>query len=409
MSETKQINVLIIGNGHYATGLTPLEGQTDKDWGVILPSILELRRQGLVGQIAIAGKNGSKFARLDKKIKAMSKKFGWDSQITFYPKNNKVDDRAFVKALRDLPKPLAVIIAVPDFLHKPAILASIKKGGHFLVVKPIVTKLSDLKEIIKAQEKHKVLGMVDYHKAYDEANLILKENYQIGAYGDLQHIFTKMTQRRDMLKIFGQWIGRHGHNVNHYLGSHYIHLVSFITDARPLTVRAIGQKGLLQKGGVDGYDLIETQIEWEAKNKTKFVSYHLSGWNDPSETASMTYQEIHLIGTKGHIESDQRFRGYESTLTGQGHQIINPYFLYLNRGIDGRLDLDSKYGFKSIKTFIKSAIQAENGRPLVSFENGLPTVKNSLKVTAILEAADQSLNDKFKVVQVKDQKDTSKR
>lgn len=204
-----------------------------------------------------------------------------------------------------------------------------------------------------------------------------------------------------MLKIFGQWIGQHKHNVNHYLGSHYIHLVSFITGAQPLTVRATGQMGILQKEGIDGYDLIETQIEWEAKNKTKFVSYHIAGWGDPSETASMTYQEIHLIGTQGHIESDQRFRGYESTLTGQGQQIINPYFFYLNPGIDGYLDLNSKYGFKSIKTFIQSAIAIENGRSLASFENGLPTLKNSLDVTAILEAADQSLNNQSKIIKIK--------
>src|SRR3989344_8529612 len=121
-TETKQINVLIVGNGHYATGSTPLEGQTDKDWGVILPSVLELRRQGLVGQIAIAGKNGSKFAQIEKKIKVMSKKFGWDGQMAFYPKNNRVDDRAFVEALNNIPKPLAVVIAVPDFMHKPIIL-----------------------------------------------------------------------------------------------------------------------------------------------------------------------------------------------------------------------------------------------------------------------------------------------
>lgn len=405
MPKVEKINVLIIGNGHYATGLTPLEGKTDKDFGVILPSVLELRRQGLIGQVAIAGKNGSKFTRLEKKIKAMSKKFCWDDRIAFYPKNNKTDKKAFAKALNDIPKPLAVIIAVPDFLHKSMILTSIKRGGHFLVVKPAVTKLSDLKEIMAAQKKHKVLGLVDYHKAYDEANLILKEHYRDGTYGDLQHIFSKITQRRDMAKIFGQWIGRQGHNVNHYLNSHYIHLVHFITGANPLTVRTLGQTGLLKKEGLNSYDLIETQIEWEAQNKTKFVSYHLAGWNDPSETASMTYQEIHLIGTKGHVESDQRFRGYESTLVDQGQRIINPYFFYLNCGIDGSFDLDSKYGFKSIKTFIKSAIEAENGRALTSFENGLPTIKDSLKVTAILEAADQSLNNQSRVIKVKGEKE----
>jgi len=40
----------------------------------------------------------------------------------------------------------------------------------------------------------------------------------------------------------------------------------------------------------------------------------------------MTYQEMHIIGTKGHVESDQRFRGFETTLVDEGYRIINPYF-----------------------------------------------------------------------------------
>jgi len=118
-----------------------------------------------------------------------------------FPKIKAVDENAYKKALAQLPKPGAVLIAVPDFLHKQMVIDSIKRGFHFMVVKPIVTKLKDLYDIINLMKKQKVLGLVDYHKVYDETNLILKDDYKNGRYGDIQHIFVKMTQRRDMLKI----------------------------------------------------------------------------------------------------------------------------------------------------------------------------------------------------------------
>lgn len=397
-----KLNVLIIGNGHYATGSTVLEGEkaTDKDFGVILPSVLELRKQGVVDKIYLVARNGFKFQRLRKKLKFMNETFGWDTNITLFPGDDEIKADAYKDALKSLPEPKAVIIATPDHLHKEMILESIKYKSHFLVVKPVVTKLKDLEEIIEQQQKTGVLGLADYHKVFDEANLILKEDYEKNKYGNIQHIFTKMTQRRDMLKIFGGWIGGEN-NVNHYLGSHYIHLVGFITKATPLNVRATCQFGIAKKDyNIDTPDLIETQIAWKAKNGTNFTSYHIAGWADPSETAGMTYQEIHIIGTNGHIESDQRYRGFETTLSQKGQNIINPYFFYLNKGIDGNLDLEGKYGFKSIKIFIKSALAAEAGRDIDSFEEVLPTIKESRNVTAIIEAADRSLQNGSCVVQL---------
>jgi len=395
-----KINVLIIGNGHYATGTTVLEGkkETDKDWGVILPSMLELRRQGFVDKIYLAGRNGYEFPKLRKKLKLMNEKFGWNTDITLFPKDNEISDVAFIDALKLLPKPSAVIIATPDPLHKKMILESIKFKSHFMVVKPAVTKITDLEEIIQQQQKADVLGLVDYHKVYDEANLILKEDYEQDKYGDIQHIFTKQTQRRDQLRIFHKWIGGEN-NVNHYLNSHYIHLVGFITKATPLNVRATCQFGIAKKEyNIDTPDLIETQIVWRAKNGTKFTSYHIAGWADPSETSAMSYQEVHIIGTKGHIESDQRFRGLETVLSQKGQNIINPYFFYLNKIWDGSPDLESKYGFKSIKTFIKSVLAVENGIDVDYFEGMLPTVKESRNVTVILETADKSIQDNSSVI-----------
>lgn len=403
-NESKQkINVLIIGAGMYSTGRTVLAGkkETDKDFGVVLPSVWELRKQGLVGDIFLAKRDGRQSAELKKKFRLMKEKFGWEGEIKLFPEKNQIDPLSYKKALAELKKPAAAIIVAPDSLHKEMMEEAIKHRVHFLVVKPAVTKVRDLEDVISKQKKAKVLGMVDYHKVYDEANLILKEDYENGKYGDIQHIFTKQTQRRDMLDIYRSWINK-SVNVNHYLGSHYIHLVSFITKATPINVRAIGQYGVASKEyGIDTADLIETQILWRAKNGSFFTSYHIAGWSDPSETAGMTYQDIHIIATKGHINSDQRFRGLETVLMGKGQTIVNPYFFNLNKSLSGELELEGKYGFKSVKTFISRALDVENGFPVQNLEGKLPTVSDSKAVTAILEAADESLASGSKIVYLK--------
>ncbi|MBK7189945.1 MAG: hypothetical protein IPH86_15060 [bacterium] len=114
----------------------------------------------------------------------------------------------------------------------------------------------------------------------------------------------------------------------------------------------------------------------------------------------MTYQEIGLIGEKGNIHSDQRFRGLQTQLAGSGFQTINPYFFTFHRDHSGRPDLDGKYGFKSIKTFVTSALAVENGRDPATFDGTLPTFAESARVTAILEAADLSLRENSRVVEL---------
>lgn len=403
-NKSEQVHVLIIGMGHYSTGSTALSGtkETDKDYGVLLPSVLELRRRGIVGDVCLAGRDGKKIPPVKKKAQDMANKFGWDGTISYFPSSQGVDEHSYRHALKSLQKPGVVLIATPDATHKQIMLDVIEAGFHFMVVKPAVTTMNDLRAVIRAAEKKKVLGMVDYHKVYDEANLMLKYGYEHDTYGNLQHVYSKMTQRRDMLTIFKKWAGMGGHNINHYLGSHYIHMTGYITGAIPRSVRATSQDGIAKSVyKFNTPDLIETQIEWEAKNGTLFSSYHIAGWADPSETSGMTYQEMHLIGTKGHIESDQRFRGFETVLVGEGQRIINPYFFNLNSSFVGSGPLDGKYGFKSVRTFIEAALAVENGVNPKSFDSNLPTIRDSIYVTAILEAADKSLANKSSVVTIR--------
>lgn len=400
-----KVNVLIVGAGHYSTGSTVLSGKktTDKDYGIFLPSILELESRGMIGKIAIAGRDGKKLKGLSKKIKSISKDLGSSSDIEFFPKEDIVDERAFEKALEVMPKPCVVLISVPDQMHTDVMLSCIKNSSPFMIVKPAVTNLKDLYDVLLQLEKNPVLAMVDYHKVYDDANVMLKDEYKSGAYGKLQHFSSLMTQRRDMLEIYSKTLSSdNSPNINHYLGSHYIHMVGFITNAHPIDVRAIAQFGnaekILSKDGIA--DLIQVQVRWKDNNNHIFTSYHVSGWSDPSETESMTYQEIQMLCENGHIDSDQRYRGFRKVISGEGYSAPNPYFFGLNKG-PGNNSIDTKYGFISVKTFIDYCINILDGKlSLEDISNSIPTLNESDKVTAILEAADKSLVNNSKIIEI---------
>ncbi|MBK7670100.1 MAG: Gfo/Idh/MocA family oxidoreductase [bacterium] len=355
--EADKLNLLIIGNGHYATGCTVLDGrkETDKDFGVLLPSVLELARQGLVGRIFLAGRDGGKFAQLRGKLEILRQQYGWDTEVALLPADGVRDEFAYREALKQIPRPAAALIAVPDNLHRQVILDCIDAGLHFLVVKPAVTTTSDHRDLVVQLQGKRLLGMVDYHKVFDEANVILRNQLAEHQLGHIYHVFSRMSQRRDMLEIFGPWLKASGTNINHYLGSHYIHLTGFLTGANPVAVRATGQYGIARRDhGIDTPDMIQTR-DLGPSEGYRFASYHLAGWTDPVDTPGMTYQEIGLIGEKGNIHSDQRFRGLQTQLAGSGYQTVNPYFFTFHRDHSGRPDLDGKYGFKSIKTFVTSA------------------------------------------------------
>ena len=88
-----------------------------------------------------------------------------------YPKVGLHDAKAYIRALDEMPKPCAALIAVPDDLHVEIMLACAAREIPFMVVKPAVTNLDDFYKVMKAMPPG-LLGMVDYHMVYDEENLL---------------------------------------------------------------------------------------------------------------------------------------------------------------------------------------------------------------------------------------------
>lgn len=394
------LNLVIIGCGHYATGQTVLSGNkaTDKDFGVLLPSALYLRERGWVGRIALCGRDGNKFSPIREKVAYWEQDPGLDVSFDEYPALGQVDAKAYLRALDEMTRPCAALIAVPDELHVEVMEACAKRGIPFLIVKPAVTRLDDFYRIQSQLDGKDILGMVDYHKVYDEANLLILDDLKQGVYGRVHHIASLMSQRRDMIEIYQRWLRKNPEcNINHYLGSHYIHMTGFLTGAVPLDVRATAQYGFIQKQyGIGVADTIQTQIRWRAPEGYVFSSYHISGWADPSQTESMTFQEMHLMTENGQVFSDQRFRGTRKVLAQSGLQAPNPYFFNFVGSLTGGWNLETKYGYQSVKNFVELALTGPQERNHLL----LPTFAESEHVTAILEAADLSLKKESAVIAI---------
>ena len=85
--DMQKINVLIIGAGHYSTGTTSLTGvtATDKDLGVLLPSVLALKQQGVVDRVGLVATDGTRLDEVVRSWKSRAEHLALQNEITCFP------------------------------------------------------------------------------------------------------------------------------------------------------------------------------------------------------------------------------------------------------------------------------------------------------------------------------------
>lgn len=195
MASPPPVAVLMIGTGEYTTGFGANSSQTDKGAGVVGLTMFDLRKRGYVGDLHMAGVNGTKLpairAHMKSVIGGLYPKSDFDFSLISYPEDGKVDPKAYLTALDALPKSSAVIIFTPDDIHFEQALAAVERGHHVLVTKPVVktldeharrksadarevqwhavqfSSLAHLLSVAAAAAAHNVLVAVEVHKRWD--------------------------------------------------------------------------------------------------------------------------------------------------------------------------------------------------------------------------------------------------
>ena len=270
-----------------------------------------------------------------------------------------------------------------------------------MVVKPLTSNLKEAKLLTSLALRKKIIAQVVFHKRLDISNKILKDKISSGEMGKLQYASIEYSQQKQIpTNIFKKWVKKT--NIFQYLGVHYVDLLYYITNFKPVSVVAWGQKDFLISKGIDTWDSIQVIVQWKRNDNKAFISSHLSNWIDPNKTTALSDQKISVIGTKARYSSDQKNRGIEFVSDNDGSNHINPYFTFPTFDKQNNSYVFSGYGIDNIKQFFKDIDLFNNNKiSLNQINKTRPSFKESIIVTAVIEAAYKSLTNNNKIIKIK--------
>ena len=381
----KPLSVLVIGAGMYVGGRG---AGTD---GTILPTLIQAQDSGLIGNIVVAATTSQSVDTLKEKLLELNLRMGTSVTFKGYPDDRSTDIYAYRAAINALEKPACAIISVPDHLHYSITSDVIQAGIHSLVVKPLTPTLKEAVDLDNLRLMKDIHGAVEFHKRWDETNLLLRQAITDRCLGDLRYITVEYSQRRLMKDIFQSWLSET--NIFQYLGVHYVDLVYFLTGATPIRALATGQLSIPQILGKTEYDSIQALIEWEMPDSgVRFTSSIVASWVDPNQTSAMSDQKITVVGNEGRYQIDQKNRGAQLVTQDGGIDEINPYFSQIYKGNDNVYKVNG-YGPRSITQFLQDVKDIVAAKTTPQCLIGLrPSFKDCLVSTAVTEAVNLSLN-----------------
>ena len=386
----------MIGTGEYTTGYVHGAASfSDKGAGVVALTLFDLRRQGILNDLHMAGTNGTKFPGVrEHLVQVIEQRYrGLTTQVSTYPEDDvSRDSDAYLKALGQLSPGDAVIIFTPDDTHFSIALAAVEHGCHVLIAKPIVKTVEEHQRLIQAAESKGVIAAMEVHKRWDPIYADARD--RIRKLGEFSYFSSYMSQPKSQLETFRAWAGKSS-DISYYLNAHHIDFNVWSIDKawRPLSVTAVAAAGVAKQQGIETEDTITLATQWENPSLgTRACATYTASWIAPRSDVH-SQQRFHYMGAKGEIQIDQAHRGYSLSTDANGFQSPNPLFMKYEPGETGEFVGQSGYGYRSIEDFIRACTSIRAGHKLAADYSGrLATAQETLPVTAILEAGRRSLD-----------------
>ncbi|KAL3957360.1 hypothetical protein ACCO45_007938 [Purpureocillium lilacinum] len=374
------LNVLMIGTGEYTTGFVGGGASaSDKKVGVVGLTLFDLRRRGKVSKLGMVGVNGTKFPaireHLDRNITQAYN--GLDTSFDSFPANDKVDPDAYKAAIDGLQPGDAITIFTPDPTHYPIALYAVERRVHVLLTKPAVKLLEHHQELLRRAAANGVYVFVEHHKRFDPA--YSDARFKARTLGDFNYFYAYMSQPKYQLETFKSWAGRES-DISYYLNSHHVDICDSMVQQLgylPVKVSASSSKGVATDLGCadETEDTISLLVTWAkaADPSKRAVGVYTASWTAPQRAGVHTNQYFHYLAANGEIRVDQAHRGYD----------------------DGNFNGQTGYGYISLEKFVDGcrAVNSGAAKPEDLDAKGLPTLRNTIATTAILEAGRRSIDE----------------
>ncbi|KAK0510222.1 hypothetical protein JMJ35_007616 [Cladonia borealis] len=400
------LNVLMFGTGEYTTGFVGGGMSTsDKKVGVVALTLFDLRRRGKVGNLSMVGTSGTKFpairGHLQKNISAVYNNL--DVSFASFPSDTTTrDPESYKEAINALSPGDAITIFTPDTTHYPVALYAIQHGIHVLITKPAVKHLAEHQELLHEARKNKVFVFIEHHKRFDPAYADARARAK--TLGEFNYFYSYMSQPKSQLETFKAWAGKDS-DISYYLNSHHVDICeSMVPEYKPVKVTASGSRGTAEDlGCVPGTeDTISLLVEWEKRHESRrrATAVYTASWTAPQRAGVHSNQYFHYMASNGEIRIDQAKRGYDVAEDSEGQLMwYNPFYMKYAPDEEGNFNGQTGYGYISFEKFVDAVTAFKEGKATLDEldRRGLPTLRNTIATTAILEAGRQSLDERRSV------------
>jgi len=329
----------------------------------ILPTIYQLQRESVVGEVHICALNAGPLADILADA-GLAKGFPGQSFVP-RPDPRKVDAKKnfpdlYKEVLADAPKGSIAVVAVPDQLHYPAIVEALRNDLHVCSVKPLVLKHEQAEEIGALARERGLLVGVEYHKRFDHRSLMARRAYRSGRLGQFRlgqaHLHEKYYYRDSN---FQNWCTCENSDMFTYVGCHYVDLVAFVTGLRPTAISVYGIRDKYPNGR-EGFLWTDARVLWEngaALSVANAIGYPNAGAGGNTQGLVLWCQgekDATLV-----FHSDQ-YRGVKHSYTAPGddpgdttYAEPNPdYFQLLDQGGGGLVP--AGYGHRSVEFIVRA-------------------------------------------------------
>jgi D-galacturonate reductase len=394
---TASVSALMIGTGEYTTGYVHGEAaQSDKGAGVVALTLFDLRRQGRIDQLRMAGTNGTKFPGIREHLQQVIADQYARLEIDFksFPADDVERDPAAYQRALDLMSPGDVVtVFTPDDTHFDIATAAVARGCHVLIAKPLVKTVEQHLALQRTAEEQGVLVAMEVHKRWDPIYADARD--RIRSLGDFSFFSSYMSQPKSQLDTFRAWAGRSS-DISYYLNAHHVdfNVWSVAQFARPVSVHASAATGVAQGKGMPTEDTITLTVDWENNESgNRATAIYTASWIAPTSDVH-SQQRFHYMGHNGELNIDQAHRGYSLATDASGIASPNPLFMKYEPDDDGQFAGQGGYGYRSIEAFVDAAWRIREGEAVAGdFHGKLATVQDTVLTTAILEAGRRSLDD----------------
>lgn len=193
----------------------------------------------------------------------------------------------------------AVVIVLPDHLHRDSAVATLKAGKHLLLEKPMALTVKDAEDIAEAAEQAPGRFMLNLSNRWMPAFAAGKAKLDGGGFGEVRYVWSRMANRVDVPLEKLRWL--EDSHIAHWIGVHRLDIARWYIGREIVRVRAVHRKGVLAARGFDNIDFFQATIEFDGG-----AVLNLEGnWILPPSYPSLVDSRFYCLCDSGVIDVDR--------------------------------------------------------------------------------------------------------